>query len=227
MTYAVAKRGGIEDLTWEMIQNDDMGAIQMIPQRLARAAQRTLNSFVFDFLSGNGAIYDSVALFHSSHGSNTTTDALTYANVVSGIKTMGQQTFYGEAGVEVSSQARPKYLLHPTELLEEAFDITQSSVKIVTNEDSTQPSVINRLGVEPLWVPEFTDANDWCLVTDPSLMDTIEIGFLDDQQEPELFIEDNPASGSAFNADKIRYKIRHVYGGAVLDYRGFYRGAPA
>jgi hypothetical protein len=227
VTYSVAKRGGIEDLTWEMIQNDDMGSIRMIPQRLARAAQRTLNKFVFDILSGNAAIYDSVAVFHASHGSNTSSNALTYANVVSGIKAMGQQTFYGESGAETASQARPKYLLHPTELLEEAFDITQSSVKIVTNEDSTQPSVINRLGVEPLWVPEFTDANDWFLVADPSLMDTIEIGFLDDQQEPELFIEDNPVSGSAFTADKIRYKIRHVYGGAVLDFRGFYRGAPA
>ncbi|MBT5948433.1 MAG: hypothetical protein HOG94_12240, partial [Nitrospinaceae bacterium] len=218
---------GIEDLTWEMIQNDDMGSIRMIPQRLARAAQRTLNNFVFDFISGNAAIYDSVALFHSTHGNNTSTDALTYANVISGIKSMGQQTFYNESGVEVASQAQPKYLLHPTELLEEAFDVTQSSVKIVTNEDSTQPSVINRLGVEPLWVPEFTDANDWFLVADPALMDTIEIGFLNDQQDPELFIEDNPASGSPFNADKVRYKIRHVYGGAVLDFRGFYRGAPA
>lgn len=226
-TYAVAKRGGIEDLTWEMIQNDDMGAILSIPKRLARAAQRTLNNFVFAFLSGNASIYDAVALFAAGHGGNTAANALTYANVIAGIKTMGQQTFYNESGVEVASQAQPKYLLHPTELMEEAFDITQSAVKVVANSDATQPSFINRLGVEPVWVPEFTDANDWFLVADPSLMDTIEIGFLDNQQEPELFIEDNPASGSPFDADKIRYKIRHVYGGAVLDYRGFYRGAPA
>ena len=59
------------------------------------------------------------------------------------------------------------------------------------------------------------------------MMDTIEIGFMDDTREPELFIEDNPSAGSGFSADKIRYKIRHVYGGAVLDFRAFYRGAPA
>ncbi len=226
VTYAVAKRGGIEDLTWEMIQNDDMGAVRMIPQRLARAAARTLNKFVFDFLGANPTIYDGVALFHANH-SNTSTDALTYANVIAGIKTMGQQSFFGETGVEVASQAQPKFLLHPTEIIEEAFDITQSPVKVVTNSDATQPSMVNRLGIEPIWVPEFTDANDWFLVADTALMDTIEIGFLDDAQDPELFIEDNPSSGSAFSADKIRYKIRHVYGGAVLDYRGFYRGAPA
>lgn len=226
VTYSVSKRGGIEELTWEMIQNDDMGAIRMIPQRLARAAQRTLNAFVFGFLTGNAAIYDGTALFHASH-SNTSANALAYDNVIAGVKAMGQQTFYGEAGVEAAAQARPRYLLHPTELLEEAFKVTQSSVKVVSGENSTQPSVINRLGLEPLWVPEFTDANNWFLVADPGLMDTIEIGFMDDMREPELFIEDNPSAGSGFSADKIRYKIRHVYGGAVLDYRGFYRGAPA
>ena len=226
VTYAVAKRGGVEDLTWEMIQNDDMGAIRMIPQRLARAAQRTLNSFVFDFLTANADIYDGDALFHANHN-NTSTNALTYDNVIAGIKAMGRQTFYGEEGVEVAAQARPKFLVHPTELLEEAFDVTQSSVKVVAGGNSAQPSVINRLGMEPLWVPELTDANDWYMIADPGLMDTIEIGFMDDMREPELFIEDNPSAGSGFSADKIRYKIRHVYGGAVLDFRGFYRGAPA
>ena len=226
VTYAVAKRGGVEDLTWEMIQNDDIGAIRMIPQRLARAAQRTLNSFVFDFLTANADIYDGDALFHANHN-NTSTNALTYDNVIAGIKAMGQQTFYGEEGVEVAAQARPKFLVHPTELLEEAFDVTQSSVKVVAGGNSAQPSVINRLGMEPLWVPELTDANDWYMIADPGMMDTIEIGFMDDMREPELFIEDNPSAGSGFSADKIRYKIRHVYGGAVLDFRGFYRGAPA
>lgn len=225
VTYAVAKRGGVEDLTWEMIQNDDMGAIRMIPQRLARAAQRTLNGFVFDFLASNADIYDGDALFHANH-KNTSANALTYEDAVAAIKAMGQQTFYGEEGVEVAAQARPKYLVHPTELLEEAFEVTQSPVKVVEGGNSTQPSVINRLGVEPLWVPELTDANDWYMVADPGLMDTIEIGFMDDMREPELFIEDNPSAGSGFSADKIRYKIRHVYGGAVLDFRGFYRGAP-
>ncbi|MEK6710831.1 MAG: hypothetical protein AABZ64_09655, partial [Nitrospinota bacterium] len=226
VTYAVEKRGGIEDLTWEMIQNDDMGAIRMIPRRLARAAQRTLNKFVFDFLAANPTIYDGLALFHANHGGNTSANALTYANVVAGIKAMGAQTFPGE-GAAAAAQAQPRYLVHPTALLEEAFDVTQSAVKVIANANSTQPSVINRLGVEPLWAPELTDANDWFLVADPALMDTIEVGFLEDQQEPELFIEDDPAAGSGFSADKLRYKIRHVYGGAVLDYRGFYRGAPA
>ena len=178
MTYAVSKRGGVEDLTWEMIQNDDMGAIRMIPQRLARAAQRTLNGFVFDFLASNTAIYDGKTLFHDDHH-NASANALTYDNAVAAIKAMGQQTFYGEDGVRGGGAGPgPKYLVHPTELLEEAFEVTQSPVKVVAGGNSNQPSFINRLGVEPLWAPELTDSNDWYMIADPGLMDTIEIGFM-------------------------------------------------
>src|SRR5262249_48061281 len=42
-TYSVAKRGGTEDITLEMIRNDDVGVIQQIPLRFSRAAKRTLS----------------------------------------------------------------------------------------------------------------------------------------------------------------------------------------
>lgn len=227
VTYAPAKRGGIEDLTMETIQNDDIGAIQAIPRRLSRAAKATLNSFVFvTNISANPTLYDAVALFAAGHGGNTAANALTYPNAVAGIEVMMQQTFYNESR-EVGAQARPRFLLHPSELSEEAFDILANTVKVVTGQDATMKNWPNALGIEAILVPEYTDANDWFLVADPRLMDTIEVGFLDGQEEPELFVEDNERAGSPFNADKLRYKIRHIYGGAVLDFRGFYRGAPA
>lgn len=52
---------------------------------------------------------------------------------------------------------------------------------------------------------------------------TIELGFPRGQREPELFIQDNPSMGSMFFHDKTTYKIRHVYGATVLDYRGLYK----
>jgi len=67
-TYAVQKRGGTEDVTLEMIKNDDVGAIRRIPIRLSRAAKRTLAKFVLDFIRTNPTIYDGLALFHATHG---------------------------------------------------------------------------------------------------------------------------------------------------------------
>jgi len=49
------------------------------------------------------------------------------------------------------------------------------------------------------------------------------MGFLGGRQEPEFFTQDQPQNGSVFTADKISYKIRHVYGGVVADHRSFYR----
>ena len=42
-------------------------------------------------------------------------------------------------------------------------------------------------------------------------------------QEPEIFIQDNPTVGSLFTHDKVTYKIRHVYGGNVVEFRGLWK----
>ena len=80
-TYAVTKRGGTEDLTLEMIRNDDVGAIRRLPTELALAAANTLYEFVFDFIRTNPTIYDTKALFHADHGNLGTTalDATSFA----------------------------------------------------------------------------------------------------------------------------------------------------
>jgi hypothetical protein len=43
---------------------------------------------------------------------------------------------------------------------------------------------------------------------------------MDGREEPELFVQDNPTVGSLFTNDKITWKIRHIYGGNVTDFRG-------
>jgi hypothetical protein len=53
---------------------------------------------------------------------------------------------------------------------------------------------------------------------------TFELGFYQGREDPELFTQSDPNFGSVFDADKVTWKIRHIYSGAVLDYRGFYRG---
>ena len=79
-------------------------------------------------------------------------------------------------------------------------------------------------GLEPIVVDIFTDANDWFLVGDPSISPTIEVGFMDGKETPELFVQDDPVVGSAFTADQVTYKIRHTWGYGIVDYRPFQRG---
>ena len=52
----------------------------------------------------------------------------------------------------------------------------------------------------------------------------IEVGFMDGRIDPELFMQDDPTVGSVFSADKVTWKLRHIYGLTAVDYRGFQRG---
>ena len=89
--------------------------------------------------------------------------------------------------------------------------------------ESANPPTIHQ-GIETLLVPYWTDPNNWWVVGDPGSVPTMEVGFFNGREEPELFVQDQPNVGSSFTADKIQYKIRHIWGVTVLDWRGFWGG---
>lgn len=221
VTYAITKRGGTEDLTLEMIANDDVRAIGNIPKRLGLAAARTLHNFVWDFLSTNPTLYDSVALFHATH-SNTTAVALGQSGMSTLRQLMRSQTGYGDTANILSLV--PKFLIVPNELEELAFQLCASAVAIPSTPAGPSDTPNLHRNMTPIVVDYFTDANDWFQVADPNQCPTIEVGFYQGKQEPELFTQSEQTQGSMFNADKLTYKIRHIYSGAVLDFRGFQRG---
>lgn len=215
-TYAPTKRGGTEDLTIEAIRNDDVGLIRRIPTKLSRAAARTLYKFVFDFLATNPTIYDTVALFHATHA-NLGAAALAKATLQAGRLAMIKQV---EAGSSEQLGIPPKYLIVPADLEDTAFELTAAPAAGLFT--PTAPDSVRRQTYETIVVKTWTDANNWYLCADPADIPTIEIGFLDGREEPELFVQDMPNVGSMFSNDKLTYKIRHIYGGAVQDYRGLY-----
>lgn len=221
-TYAPTKRGGTEDLTFEMIANDDMAQIIDIPRKLGRAAAQTLYRFVFDTLVTNAATtYDSTALFHANHG-NTTAVALSNSGLTTLRQKMRDQAAYGDSSEVLG--AIPKLLIVPNELEETAKQVTGSpgAVPANTNDPNDRPNL--HQGLDYLVLDYWTDANDWMLVADPAMVPTIEVGFYRGREDPELFTQSEPTVGSVFARDVLTFKIRHIYGEVVLDHRGFQRG---
>ena len=208
--YSAAKRGGLEKITLEMIKNDDVGAIRQIPVKLARAAKRTLSKFAFNLIVSNPTLGDTKTLFHADHG-NLGTEALTAASFTARRLAMMKQT---EAGSNEVLSIPPAFLLVPPELEESAYNLFVRN----TNNDPQYVQTV-KPEIVPIWFA--TDADDWYLAADPADITGLEIGFLDGNEEPELFIQDNPTAGSVFTNDQITYKIRHIYGGAIIDYRAF------
>jgi len=222
-SYTPAKRGLLESWTWEDAINDDLGALRKIPRRLALAAKITLYQFVFDFIDDNATCsYDSVDLFHADHG-NLSTNELTSANLTSAKIAMKDQTALSSSITFLA--AKPKYMLVPNELETTALQLRNSKTEVTSDKDATVANP-HEGTFDVIPVSYWTDDDKWILVADPKLIPTIEVGFLGGKREPELFTE-APQSGSHFTADKVVCKVRFVFGGAIVDHRGFYGNIPS
>ncbi|WP_238945660.1 hypothetical protein [Vandammella animalimorsus] len=204
-TYKVSKRGGTETVTLETIKNDDVNTVRRIPLELALAAKNTLYEFVFDFFKENGNIYDGKALYHSDHG-NLFTAALSADEFAKHRLAMLKQTRSG-SGKRLA--AAPRTLLIPFELQELAYNL-------FVRQQNLDKTFVQTINPEIIPVSYWTDDKDWVTVADTNRLPVLEVSFLDGRQEPELFVQDMPNVGSLFANDTITYKIRHIYGGAVL-----------
>jgi hypothetical protein len=209
-TYAATKRGGTETVSLEAIANDDVGALRRIPMALATSAGRTLYEFVYNFLATNPVIYDGLALFHATHA-NLGTAALNEASFAAARLAMKKQTELDSAkrlGITL------RHVAVPSDLEEIAYDLF---VRQSNNDETFVQSRKPTVHVVDYW----TDTNNWFATADNAQVPLIELGFYGGE-DPQLFIQDNPTQGSLFSNDQVKYKIRHIYSGAVRDFRGFY-----
>ena len=231
-TYTPAKKGGLESITMEMVANDDVGSIRMVPKKLGVAAAITIYRNVFDMIVENLEQDGSTDLCTSTRGNASGSHvALTSANLDVALYTMRQLAKYGDSINYLGSAYVPRYLVIPAELESMAMRLYKSDIAIAqtgggsdgssTVFNATEPN-LHKGKFEPIILPYWTDATEWAVIADPKKAPTIEVGFFNGKQEPELFVQDNPTVGSVFTSDKITYKIRYIYGFGCLDYRSFY-----
>jgi len=241
-TYTIQKRGIRERLTIETVSNDDMSVISKIPGKLGRAAAETLYRAVFDTFTTNPNMYDGVTLFHANHN-NTNAVALTAENLRLARVAMMSQVAYGSPndaagnGIEILGlKAAPRTLLVPFHLEELAWQLTHSPATLrapVGGADvnaSTVPGAPWNMEIEPLvvrhWGTVAAQQNDWYLLADPMNVPTLEVGFWNGREEPEIFVADDPLAGAMWSSDIQEFKVRQTYGVKWLDWRGTYQNNP-
>lgn len=207
--YRVSKKGGLATITMEMIKNDDRNIITQIPNKLARAAARTLSKFAWDFYLNNRNAPDGKALFHADHNNLFSTALSQEELMVHWRAIMNQQELDTGEMLEIE----PAFLLCSLGNVDAAFDLFQR----MQNNDK---GFAQQLNLEILRVPGATDPNDWGLITDPSELANFEMGFLDGMENPEIFTQDMQNVGTVFTNDQTTMKIRHIYGGQCTDFRG-------
>jgi len=181
ITYGLLKRGYTENVTFETVTNDDVGAIKQIPQAWGEAAARTEYKYVFDLLINNTAMtYDSVELIDTADHQNKLTAALDETSYLAARKLLFNQV-HQTSGEKLG--LAPKYLIVPIDLEKTAYDLTTSGHGMANN----VADFIQTWKVEPIVLAHATDVNNWWLSADKSQRPLIEMGYLNGKQVPELW----------------------------------------
>lgn len=220
--YTPQKRGGTDTVTWETMVNDDVGIMRDIAPSMAYAAGRTLDDFVASrYIPTTTATmdYDSSPVYQATVHGNRVTSALTSTALIADFKAMYKMT-------DISSSKRlaggnvMKKILVPIDLEDTAFNLTKAR-DTFPGGSTADYEYIRQRQIEPVTIPGWTDTNNWVAATEGAC----EIGFLGGREEPELFLEGGGAQniGDYLTNDRQKWKVRHVYGGAILRHE-FVRG---
>lgn len=228
IAYTPFKKGGLVSISREAILNDDVGFVRKFPVLIALSAARTIHGFVFGLITGNPTLDDGQALFadHALRGGVGTANIQTAALSQTTVDIANQRMLVvtDRDGRTVLGY-RPKLLIVPPALEKTAWELVSLPVQhVATTQASTEPNVNpNLYGLnEQLTLITASDANNAYFMADPAIANTIEIAFVQGREEPELFVQDNPTEGIYFTNDQMSWKVRHEYGGDIMDWRAWH-----
>jgi len=171
----------------------------------------------------------------------TETNPLTIANLETAI---GEMAAYTDPTSAEPIMNRPAFLVVGPALELTARQILTSTLKmwLADSEDVTPPApypttnVVAQYGLTLIvnpWLPivdTTSGTTTWALFSNPSQIAAAEMSFLKGHENPELYQKASdqirvgggavsPFEGD-FATDNIYYKVRHVFGGTVLDTEG-------
>lgn len=213
VNYQVAKRGQLLTISEETIRNDDLGAIARFPGRLARAGRWTLKNYITSFFANNpNYAADAVAWFNAAH-SNLGAVALSQDSLITAEIALLTQT-EKDSGEPLGLPL--DWVMVPPQLKATAIQINQTNT-------AGSNAFFQRFGAnnERIIVNEkLTDINDWYYGTRQENAPFLEIGFLDGIEQPQIFLANQPTVGTQFTADELQYKVKMVFAGAIIDFRG-------
>lgn len=220
-TIAATTKGNLYNLSRQAIINDDMGVLNGIAMAAGRAARLSIEVDVYTLLALNSGLgptmSDGLTLFHATHanvGTGGVPSVTTFDELNNLLGKMLDVTGNEVLDLRPSVWVGPKSLGMSVRVINEAqYDTTVSNKFQVPN------------GVRGI----FSDIVDtaritgtrWYAFANPAEVPTIEVAFLDGNQEP--FVDNE----TGWSVDGVTWKVRHDYGVAAVDYRGAVTNAGA
>lgn len=238
-SYGVSKYGRALNFLWEAIVNDDLDALASAPNLLAQAARYTEDRF-FTELIADGTGPDAT-FFSTGNGNKGTGVALSLD---------GLQTGYAAMRKQRDPQGNPIFTGKVRLMVPSALEVTAKNIVSATQIVGSPGATTGQQFVTGNWAGDTiaevvvnpwldivdTSANvdkTWYLFADPGIgRPAAEMGFLAGHEQPEVFMKapDSIRVGGGvvgaedgdFATDGVAYKVRHVLGGTLMDYRAAY-----
>jgi hypothetical protein len=203
----LSKYGRKIRITEEMFINDDLGALASLPVKFGNASARLESALVYGILTGNPNMADGVALFHANHGNLGTAGApseTTFDEMV--------QKFLEQAEGGQLLNILPKFVIggpkNRTQLMKMIASLSavgkSGDVNIFQNAYDLiiDANITNKL---------------WFGAADPSQIETIDIGYLDGMEGPEVKSIADEAN------DSILLKCKHVFVAKAVESKGLFK----
>ncbi len=237
-TSVFYKYGGYLSFTLEAMDKDDTRRLRAAPRELALAAIRNISEQVAALFTSNptlsdgGALFNATAVTTAGGHANLLTTALgtdyTAWNAVA--KAMYDQPMHvanesGFYGTGKKQAIEPRYCLVPRALKTAAeglfiprWDAAAQNVAAVS------PTWGGR--VEPIVVPDWTDATDWAAVIDPMLVPGVMIGTRYGLI-PQVIIAGDQRDPAMFSNDESRLKVRHFLATGIGNWSALHKSSVA
>ena len=219
---ALATYGKLFGITRQAVINDDLNAFSKVPQKMGRAAKRTIGNLVYAVLTSNPAMSDSVALFHTATHKNLATgggSALGTSSLDAGRTAMGRQQDVDAKATALN--IRPKWLIVPLTLEGSANVYMKSQTEV----GQANPNVANKVaGMANVIADGRLDTASttaWYLAADAGQHDTIEVDYLNGIEVPTL------ERKAGWSIDQLEWKVRIDAAVKAWEWRTLYKGAGA
>lgn len=212
-TVQLATYGKLFSITRQAIINDDLNAFTSIPRRQGRAAIRTVGNLVYAVLTSNPNMSDGVALFHATHNNLLTGSAPNTTSVDAMRVAMAKQKDGGENAHALN--IRLAHLLVPMALEGTAKVVAESEFEVgaATRNNTTPNSVRGTFDVISDARLDAASASVWYGAANAGQHDTVEVTYLDGQDQPYLEAQ------NGWDVDGAEFKVRIDAAVSPLDFR--------
>jgi ATP-dependent Clp endopeptidase proteolytic subunit ClpP len=210
----LATYGSLFSINRQAIINDDLGAFTRVPNKMGRAAIRTVGNLVYAVLTSNPNMADAVALFHANHGNLPTGAVIGTSSVDAMDAAMAKQTDATGNTLNISLA----YLIVPRALKGLALQVANSEFEVglsSTTKNNTIPNWMRgNFEVVADARLDAASASNWFGAANPNIHDTIEVAYLDGNTAPQL------EQQGGWTVDGVDFKVRIDAAVKALDWRG-------